>query len=290
MSYSYYLLDVFTDKLFSGNQLAVFPDAADINPDSFQQIAKEFNLSETVFVIRSTTDDHHTMRIFTPGRELPTAGHPTIGTAFLLAGESGKKLITVHQKVGLIEVEIKYENEEPDLITMKQPLPVFGRFFEDHDAIASMLSLEKSDLDDYPIQEVSCGNNILFIPIRQTDTLKNIKVRTDLLEDLSRKIDTTQLYCYSIHGVIGGDIQGRMFAPLLGIYEDPATGSANGPLACYLHHHGILKMPVVSLQGYEMGRPSKLFLDLLINEDGTIKEVKVAGKCKLVGKGELFLG
>lgn len=289
MSYSYFLLDVFSDQIFSGNQLAVFPDANDINPNIFQSIARELNLSETVFVLRSKTGINPTMRIFTPTRELPTAGHPTIGTAYLLAKESGEKSIEVNQKIGPIKVAIDYENGEPGMITMSQPLPVYGRIFGDRKSIAEMLSLKEKELDEYSIQEISCGNNILLIPIRHVEILKKIKIKTDQLEELATKIDTTQLYCFSIHGVQGGDVHGRMFAPLLGIYEDPATGSANGPLACYLAKHGILKMPVVSLQGLEMGRPSKLYLDLGFSADNEISEVKVAGKCKLVGKGELFL-
>lgn len=290
MSFQYYLLDVFTSKPFSGNQLAVFPDASDIDPALFQSIAKEFNLSETVFLFPSKSGENPAMRIFTPGRELPTAGHPTIGTAYVLAMKTGQKSLVFKQKIGDIPVSITYKDGEPDLITMNQPLPVYGRVFEDKAAIANMLSLPVEDIGNTPIQEISCGNNILFIPIRDVATLNKIKIKTDLLEALSGQVDTTQLYCFSVNRVLGGDVQGRMFGPLIGIYEDPATGSANGPLACYLAKHRILEMPVLSLQGYEMGRPSQLHLDLTINAENKITEVKVGGKCQLVGKGELFLG
>ncbi len=290
MSFQYYLLDVFTSKPLSGNQLAVFPDASDIDPALYQSIAKEFNLSETVFLFPAKSGENPSMRIFTPGRELPTAGHPTLGTAYIIAKDSGLKNLVLKQKVGDIPVSITYHNGQPDLITMNQPLPVYGRVFEDKSAIADMLSLPVEDIDNSPIQEISCGNNILFIPIKDATTLSKIKIKTDLLEALSDKVDTTQLYCFSVNGVLGGDVQGRMFGPLIGIYEDPATGSANGPLACYLAKHKILEMPVLSLQGYEMGRPSQLHLDLVTDKENKITEVKVGGKCQLVGKGELFLG
>jgi len=290
MSLQYYLLDVFTSTPLSGNQLAVFPDASDIDPACFQSIAKEFNLSETVFLFPTKSGKNPVMRIFTPGKELPTAGHPTIGTAYILARKTGKTSITFKQKIGDIPVRISYRDGMPDLITMDQPLPVYGQILEDKAAAAAMLSLNPEDIADTPIQEISCGNNILFIPLRHVEILHKIKVRTDILEALSSKIDTTQLYCFSIYGVKGGDVQGRMFAPLLGISEDPATGSANGPLACYLVKHQLLNMPVLSHQGYEMGRPSQLHLDIIRDGKDEISEVKVGGKCQLVGKGELFLG
>ncbi len=289
MSFSYFLLDVFTDRLFSGNQLAVFPDASDIDPSLFQSIAREFNLSETVFLLRSDQGTPPAMRIFTPARELPTAGHPTIGTAYLLAKESGNKEIIVNQKVGEIQVTIEYASGEPDLLTMQQPLPKYGRILSDRKAMVETLGLDIDDLADHPVQEVSCGNNVLLIPLRNAAALEKIRIKTHLLEKISRDIDTTMLYCFSVSGVKGGDVQGRMFAPLLGIYEDPATGSANGPLACYLVKHDLLSMPVLSLQGYEMGRPSQLHLDVRLNDQKEVMEVKVGGKCRLVGKGELFL-
>ncbi len=289
MSFHYYLLDVFTSTPLAGNQLAVFPDASDIDPLLFQGIAKEFNLSETVFLFPTKSGENPSMRIFTPSKELPTAGHPTIGTAHVLARESGKASMILQQKIGDIHVSIEYKDGEPDLITMNQPLPVYGRIYHNKTAIASMLSLTPDEIDDSPIQEISCGNNILFIPVKNVEILSRIKVRTEILEELSDAVDTTQLYCFSVNGVNGGDVQGRMFAPLLGIYEDPATGSANGPLACYLAKHDVLQMPVLSLQGYEMGRPSQLYLDLSLDTKNEITEVKVGGKCQLVGKGELFL-
>lgn len=289
MSLSYHLLDVFTDKVFSGNQLAVFTDADDIDPALFQSIARELNLSETVFVLKSTYHEHPTMRIFTPLTELPTAGHPTIGTAYLLAKETGQSTIIVKQKVGQIKVQVDYENDLPSLITMNQPLPTFGRILEHRELMATALSVDPDDLTNAPIQEVSCGNDVLFIPIREAATLSRIKIIPHLLEELSSSIDITMIYPFSTQGVKGGDVQGRMFAPMLGVYEDPATGSANGPLACYLTRYDLLSMPALSLQGVEMGRPSQLHLDISQDTDGTITAVKVGGTCQLVGKGKLFL-
>ena len=231
------------------------------------------------------------MRIFTPYQELPTAGHPTIGTAHLLALGLKKEEITLNQKIGDVKVGVKYDSGSPGLITMDQKLPEFGPIHNDlKNAISEVLSLNPEDIDDLPVQEVSCGNNMLFVPIRDARRLKDIKFKDDIRERIGTQTHQAPFYCFSINNVENGDVQGRMFAPHWGIYEDPATGSANGPLACYLTHHQILEMPVLSLQGYEMGRPSQLHLDTRVDENGTINQVRVGGKCKLVGKGELFLG
>ncbi|WP_258104119.1 PhzF family phenazine biosynthesis protein [Marinoscillum sp. MHG1-6] len=291
MNPTYYLLDVFTDELFGGNQLAVIPDASHINPDLFQKIAGEFNLSETVFLFPpDKLGDGYSMRIFTPKVELPTAGHPTIGTAYYLASQNeGVLEIELIQKVGKIKVTIDYENDKVGTINMFQPLPTFGQLFENRSEIANMVSLEESDLDNLPIQAISCGNEFLFIPVKSVQTLSRAKVDTAKWEQMRDSFGKTELYVFSINKVEGGQVRGRMFAPGIGITEDPATGSANGPLACYLNRYTELTFPITSLQGFEMGRPSHLFLDVKKDENGEINEVKVGGKSKFVGKGELFL-
>ena len=290
-TYTYYLLDVFTDIKLSGNQLAVLPDAHGIEEQLLQKIAREFNLSETVFLYPSKNASHPKMRIFTPYQELPTAGHPTIGTAFILGMESKKDEIILSQKIGEVKVGVSYKNHAPDIITMKQNLPDFGPIHNNiRKDIAKTLSLKENDLDKYPIQEVSCGNNFLFVPIKDAKKLSEINFKNEIREGIGEITHQASFYCFSINNVVEGNIQGRMFAPQWGIHEDPATGSANGPLASYLVHHHILQMPAISLQGYEMGRPSQLYLDVTVGPNNEIKEVKVGGKCKLVGKGELFLG
>ncbi|MEO9476543.1 MAG: PhzF family phenazine biosynthesis protein [Cyclobacteriaceae bacterium] len=289
---SYYLLDVFSDQMFGGNQLALFPDASEIDPNLFQKIALEFNLPETVFLFPAKSDeDTPSMRIFTPRAELPTAGHPTIGTAYFLAAQNNEKqVIELDQKIGRIKVEMTYlANGEPDLLTMHQPLPTFGNVIDDRAAIAEMISLNEADLADLPIQEISCGNNFLLIPLNSANLLSEVKVNITLLEKLKSQLNSMGIYVFSVKDVDGGHVKGRMFAPEIGIVEDPATGSANGPLACYLSKYGQVDFPVTSLQGFEMGRPSYLQLDIEKSEDHEISAVKVGGKCKFVGTGELFL-
>lgn len=291
----YFLLDVFTAKKYGGNQLAVFPNASKINKSLYQSIAKELNLSETVFLFPPKDSGNYSMRIFTPGKELPTAGHPTIGTAYYLTRElshqaSGTQKITLEQQIGPVDVYIHYRDNLPDLITMHQPLPTFGPRHDDkRDALAGLLGLESSELADAPIQEVSCGNNTLLVPLKSVDSLSKIRLKTDQWISMKPSFGDALLYVYTLTDVKDGDVQGRMFAPEIGILEDPATGSANGPLAAYLTEHQLLNMPATSLQGYEMGRPSQIYLDTEKNSDNTFTKVTISGKCVYTGKGVHFL-
>lgn len=290
----YHLLDVFTEKKYGGNPLAIFPDASHINENLFQKIARELNLSETVFLFPPKGQENYAMRIFTPGTEMPTAGHPTVGTACYLAGvlphpQDGLLKITLNQQVGPIDVFVQFENGQPGTVTMHQLLPTFGATHNDKAAkLAALLSLGVDDLEDLPIQEVSCGNNVLIVPVRSISTLQRINFRLDVWEEIKGSVNKAMVYAFTKNGVKGGDVQGRVFGPEVGILEDPATGSANGPLASYLTHHQLVGMPAVSLQGYEMGRPSQLHLDTEV-KDGKITAVKVGGKSVFVGKGLHFL-
>ncbi|MEQ8471243.1 MAG: PhzF family phenazine biosynthesis protein [Marinoscillum sp.] len=291
----YYLLDVFTEVKYGGNQLAIFPNADQIDENLFQKIARELNLSETVFLFPPDESGNYSMRIFTPGKELPTAGHPTVGTAHYLAGildhqPTGTMKISLQQKVGLINVYVEMKDNQPGIITMHQPLPVFGPMHNDkREELSIILGLSIDDIADAPIQEVSCGNNTLLVPVKSTDSLKNIRLKADIWANFKAKVGNALMYPYTLEGVQGGNVQGRMFAPELGITEDPATGSANGPLAAYLTKHKLIKMPAVSLQGYEMGRPSQIHLDTETDSDGNITAVKVSGKSVFTGEGVHFV-
>ncbi|REE01194.1 PhzF family phenazine biosynthesis protein [Marinoscillum furvescens] len=292
----YVLLDVFTDKKYGGNQLAIFTDARNIPESQFQLIARELNLSETVFLFPpEEAGKNYAMRIFTPGQELPTAGHPTIGTAYYLAGKAettpnGELKISLDQKVGTVDVFVKMKDGKAETATMHQPLPKFGQRHDDkRDMLAAVLSLSVDDLADRPIQAISCGNNALIVPVRSASTLSNIRLRVDQWAALKEVIDMTMMYVFATDEVQGGDIQGRMFSPDIGITEDPATGSANGPLACYLTKYDIIPLPALSLQGYEMGRPSQLQLNTTTDDKGNITSVQVGGKSVFVGEGVHFL-
>lgn len=290
--YSYYLIDVFTEEIFGGNPLAIFPNASEIDPSLFQKIAQEFNLSEMVFLFPPSVEHEvHSMRIFTPYSELPTAGHPTIGTGFFLAAQQNDKaMIEIDQKIGRINVVLSFlDNGEPDLITMYQPMPTFGKTYKDNTSIANMVGLDAEDLAELPIQEISCGNNFLFVPLKTTKLLSQVKINRSLWDELNETNEWMGLYVFSTNEVEEGDVRGRMFAPELGIVEDPATGSANGPLACYLSQYTDCDFPIISLQGFEMKRPSRLHLNIAKDSSGEISKVTVGGRCKFVGMGELFL-
>lgn len=291
----YYLLDVFTSELFGGNQLAIFPDATAIDESYLQKIAKELNIAETVFLYPGDKGKPLKMRIFTPAQEMRTAGHPTVGTALFVAREAdhptdGEITLELEQKIGVISVKVQFQDNLPLKATMFQPLPKFGKIHSETGDFAELLGLEPGDLENHPIQEVSCGNNALFVPVKSTASLAKIRFRLDVWDQLRDRVNGAFIYPFTTNGVVGGAVQGRMFAPDFGIMEDPATGSANGPLACYLSKHEILPFPLVSLQGFEIGRPSYLYLDIVKNTSGEITEVKVGGSCVFVGKGEFFLG
>ncbi|MBR10627.1 MAG: phenazine biosynthesis protein PhzF [Rickettsiales bacterium] len=291
----YFLLDVFTEKKYGGNQLAIFPNASKIDEKLFQSIARELNLSETVFLFPPQGSDNYSMRIFTPGKELPTAGHPTVGTAHFLTRylrnpPEGIQKITIEQKIGPVDVYIQFKDNLPEMITMHQPLPVFGRRHDEkRELLAGILGLDISEMGEQPIQEVSCGNNTLLVPLKDVDSLSKIRLKTDQWIENRADFGNAMLYTYTLKGVKKGDIQGRMFAPEIGIIEDPATGSANGPLAAYLTEHQLLDMPAISLQGYEMGRPSQIYLDALKKDSGEFEKVTISGKCVYTGEGFHFL-
>ena len=272
--HEYTLVDVFTDKKFGGNQLAVFRDGQAIASESMQAIAKELNLPETAFVLPAAKDGDHRVRIFTPAKELPFAGHPTVGTGYVLAGGRDARL-RLEETVGTLEVTVRDGFTE-----MEQPLPTFDPVV-DRDAVAASLSLEPKDLDvALPIEIGSSGNRFMFVAVTGLDAVRRATPR-GLAE--AAYIFTTQTV------EPGSTVHGRMYAPWQGIAEDPATGSANGPLGAYLVRHGVAAGErIVSEQGYEMGRPSLLYIRI----GGTaerITSVHVGGRCAIAGGGWIDL-
>ena len=237
----FYLLDVFTSSKYGGNPLAVFPEGFSVPESSMQVIAKELNLSETVFLFPKDTMGRYPMRIFTPQVELPTAGHPSIGSAFYLSREINHPLsrpvdILLSQRIGDIRVTVDFKDNLATKATMHQPLPEFGVVYDptQRAEVAALLSLEKNDLAPWPVQEISCGVPYLLVPLQSTEAVKRISFRLDLWETLRKKMELPAIYAFAIGGVLpDSDVHGRMFGPNVGILEDPATGSAQGPLACY---------------------------------------------------------
>ena len=301
----YHLVDVFTDRAFGGNQLAVFTDARGLSPEIMQAVAKELNLSETTFVLppEDSRNDYR-VRIFTPAAELPMAGHPTVGTAFVLATErmiehSGQETaVNFEEGVGTIPVSIEWQDGSPAYIQMSQPLPVFGPHFADAGRIAEILSVEvRAILETHlPMQVVSCGVPFLFVPLKTLQDVRSIRFRVDVWERTLREFESSHVFVFTLETETeGSTVHSRMFAPALGINEDPATGGASGPLGCYLVRHKIIvpdgngKVECISEQGMEMGRPS--FIKIVIEQNGEkISGVKIKGQCILMGEGHLFVG
>jgi len=296
----YHLVDVFTDRAFGGNPLAVFPDAAEVPEALYQAIARELNLSETTFVLPPTRGDCHArVRIFTPGRELPMAGHPTVGTAYVLTrlgrftpGAADGPLM-LEEGVGPVPVDVQQQGDAPGRITMTQPDPDFGASVDDPAVVAEALSLAPGDVGGAPPQVVSCGVPFLCVPLRTRAAVNRARLR---LEPWTRHLAPTGahgVYLFALEPETpAGTVHARMFAPELGVGEDPATGSAAGPLGAYLVRHGLIEAaPEATLvveQGFAMGRPS--FLHVAVRAHGdAVTAVRVGGTCVPVGHGTLVL-
>jgi trans-2,3-dihydro-3-hydroxyanthranilate isomerase len=289
---SFYLVDVFAEEKYSGNQLAVVADAGKLSTGQMQRIANEFHFSETTFMISdSMRNGGYDVRIFTPQTELPFAGHPTLGTAFVIRHcISDKKVdkITLNLKVGQIPVVFEKDEKGDDILWMHQLSPTFGRTF-DSLTIANLLNLEVKDVDErFPVQEVSTGIPFIIVPLKNLDAVK--RARTDrakqygLAKDRSGGILVFSPKTYSEEN----DLNVRVFVDLLGIPEDPATGSGNGCLAGYLCRHSYFgndKINVRVEQGYEIMRPSLLRLKAERHEDKI--DVRVGGKITLIATGKL---
>ncbi|MBI1729161.1 PhzF family phenazine biosynthesis protein [Candidatus Acetothermia bacterium] len=297
----YHLVDVFTDQPFGGNQLAVFPDGPSIPSELMQRIAKELNFSESTFIFPPKNPKNDAwVRIFTPARELPMAGHPTVGTTFVLVKEKLLKRagnvteITLEEGVGDISVSIDWNENKPDLITMTQPHPKFGSIFPDRELIAEMLSIHSSGLHpDYPLEVVSCGLPYLIVPIVNLKTIQSIKLRLDLWKKHLKHYESDHIFVFTTETERkSSTVHCRMFAPSAGVLEDPATGSASGPLGCYLVKHDIVPPAkserIISEQGFEIGRPSILHIGIGL-QNNKITAVRVGGQCVYMGEGYLHL-
>ena len=302
MRVRYLTCDVFTDRRFGGNQLAVFPDAREIDPALMHPIAREFNFSETTFVL-PPDDPAHTrrVRIFTPGGELRFAGHPTVGTAHVLAATGAIALtgsetkIVLEEGVGPVPVTIRAEGKQPTFAQLSvAQLPEVGPTPPPVERLAAMLSLNPEDLAGgaTPPEAVSCGTPFLFVPLRDRAAVARARVRSDVWDDTLAGYWTEKVMVFAMGGErAGSDVRARMFAPGIGVPEDPATGSAAVGLGGYLASRdprgdGTLRWRVE--QGFEMGRPS--ILDLEVDKRaGAITGVRVGGTTVLVCEGTMEL-
>lgn len=289
----FYIVDVFAEERYAGNQLAVMRQAGSLSDLEMQKIAREMNFSETTFIQKDEESrGGYGVRIFTPKKEVPFAGHPTLGTAYIIQREVIKeavKEVILNLKVGPIPVTFTYRGKEADILWMKQIKPRFGRTFEAQE-IAPVLGLNPDDTDGrFPIEEVSTGIPFIIVPLKTLDAVKKSGIHREKYFSLIKETEAKAilLFCPETYSA-QNDLNVRMFADYYGVPEDPATGSANGCLAGYLVRHRYFGIPRVNLrveQGTEIGRPSLL---LLSAEDkaGEIS-IFVGGKVVLVARGEL---
>jgi trans-2,3-dihydro-3-hydroxyanthranilate isomerase len=281
-------IDVFTDVPYAGNQLAVFPDSRGLSTEQMQALTREINYSETTFIFRAEgSKADFRVRIFTPARELPFAGHPVLGTAYAIMEildiwQEKKEILRLETGVGVIPLR-----REKDTIWMTQNDPEFFNQYADNKAIAALFDLEMKEIsDDLPCEEVSTGNRIMIVPIRTLDAIQRAQGNVTCMKRFfGKNMIGPYLFCRQTVNR-NAKVHTRFFAPHLGILEDPATGSAAGPLVAYLLKHDVFgnAFEVANEQGLEMGRPS------LIMMRGDLKagkySVQIGGKCTYTGRGE----
>ena len=290
MHNKFYIVDVFAEKKYSGNQLAVIRNASNLSSEEMQKIAFEFNFPETTFILSDDiNNDGFEVRIFTPKEEIPFAGHPTLGTAYIIQNEilsSPDDKVTLNLKVGQIHVTT---DKNLGIFQMQQKQPSFGQFF-DADIICGVLSITKQELDTkFPIEEVSTGLPCIIVPVKNLLALKSIKINREkyfnLVSNLSAKLILA--FCSETYSD-DLDLSVRVFVDYYGIPEDPATGSGNGCLAGYIVKHRYFDKNQIKIQtgqGYEINRPSKIYLKATENDNGI--DVFVGGKVIKIAEGLL---
>lgn len=298
MKYRYFTCDVFTETRFGGNQLAVLPQAVGLSTRQMQEIAREFNFSETTFVFPSKAGHTRHVRIFTPAREIPFAGHPNIGTAFVLAsdGEFGEitssLTVTFEEEGGLVSVTIhesggkvaSCELTAPQSLSFGKTLPV--------ELVAAAISIDSKEIvtKTHGPQVASVGLPFIMVELRDRSVLERARISMSGFEALAAQDVMPDVFLYT-RGTDGFDIRARMFAPLSGVPEDPATGSANCALAGLLAHYsqhpnGSFSWRIA--QGVEMGRPSTL-IARAEKRDGVVQTTRIGGASILVSEGVIYL-
>lgn len=299
MKLKLYQVDSFAEKLFTGNPAGVVLDAQQLSADQMQKIARELNNSETAFIVDKPGDGYDMeVRFFTPGTEVPICGHATIAAHYVYGKVKGITDGTVVQKTGAgnLPVDMSGDPDDP-IITMTQGRIEFGQVLEDDlkEQLLEGLNIDEDDLDPgLPIQIVSTGHSKVMVPLLSKERLNSLQIRKDILSSLSRKIYCNGFYAFTLDSREEGILAcGRMFAPLIGIDEDPVTGNANGPLGAYLTHYGKLERKPDGLtfsisQGEQMGRPGRMDVHVFSSPEGP-EQIKISGKAIIVFETELVL-
>ncbi|UCE42151.1 MAG: PhzF family phenazine biosynthesis protein [Candidatus Aminicenantes bacterium] len=291
----FYIVDVFAETKLTGNQLAVFINAKSLGTDKMQRIAKEMNFSETTFITSNEDRGNgYDVRIFTPENELPFAGHPTLGTAYVIQNEIKKRMVDIinlNLKVGQIPVSFLSKNNQIDFVWMKLKTPIFEHEYGP-EPWTEMLGLEKDDFEkDYPICEVSAGVFCFIVPLKTLNAVKRAQINLNKFYEFIKNSNAKATLVFAKETYKEeNDLNVRFFAHYYGVSEDPATGSANGCLAAYLvkyNYFGENQIDVRVEQGYEIGRPSLLLLKA--EHKGEDIDINVGGKVFMVAKGEFFI-
>lgn len=309
MARAYLHYDVFTSEPFTGNQLAVFLDGRGLAPERMQSIAREMAFSETTFILPAETPETDIrMRIFTPGTELPMAGHPTIGSTFALAYagmiKPGMEQFVFGLGVGPTPVALEWDASTEAgqaalrrlrFAWMTQRVPEFGPVVHDRQAVAAALGVPRDDVaGDLPIQQVSCGVPFLFVPMTTRAAVDRAVSEAGPLRRLGDTIGLKlPVFLFTIEpGIPEATVYSRMFAPHFDVAEDPATGGASGPLGSYLVHYGLVRSDVqhrmLSMQGYAMRRPSRIHIRIGGTRDN-ITSVEIGGEAVMVARGEMVV-
>jgi trans-2,3-dihydro-3-hydroxyanthranilate isomerase len=279
-AYRFVIVDVFTDRPLAGNQLAVFTDATPIPEERLQPLAKEMGFSETVFVYPPAEGGHVRIRIFTPSTEMPFAGHPVLGAAFVLAGPL--QLIEIRLETGAGIVPVALEREGPRIVfgRMSQPIPRVEAY-PDEAALLAALGVDRSEL---PVELYDLGIRHVYVALQSPEDVARLEPDLTALGRLTGYVGAN---CFAGEG---RSWKTRMFAPGDGVLEDPATGSAAGPLACHLARHGRVPFgqEIEIAQGAEMGRPSTLYARAHGSPEA-IERVEVGGAAVVVARGEFRL-
>lgn len=300
---NFYQADVFTTQPFGGNPVAVFPEADGLKDDELQQIAREMNLSETVFVFPPIDPAAAArLRIFTPTQEIPFAGHPVLGTFYVLAHlkrialNEGVTCLMQECNIGVFPVEVHSEQGRVVRVVMSQPKPEFLEPIKAVDEVYSVgraLGLPKPGVveTNWELQVVSTGLPVLIVPVRTLTAVRSIIPDASAITPICERFGANGIMVFTTVTVESfTSVHARMFAPKIGILEDPATGSAAGALGAYLVHHGIVEVgPTTEIlveQGYEIDRPSRILVQVESDND-VIQGVKVGGYCVMVVEGTL---
>jgi trans-2,3-dihydro-3-hydroxyanthranilate isomerase len=291
-THTFYIVDVFAERKYEGNQLAVFRKTKDLSDADMQTFAREMHFSETTFIMSDEKrDGGYDVRIFTPEHEIPFAGHPTLGTAFIIQreiiGQSVEKVV-LNLRVGQIPVDFKYKGKDVENLWMKQINPTFGTTF-DRQTLSQVLNIDPADIDDrYPIQEVSTGTPFFMVPLKTLSAVKRANINRDRFFSLIENTQAKAILIFCPETIRDdNDLTVRVFADYYGVPEDPATGSANGCLAGYLVKHryfGKDRIDIKVEQGHQISRPSLLFLKA--EKKAEEISVLVGGRVQMVARGE----